>query len=403
VNATRDGLPGHAEPAIAASQRNPRHLLGASEFVTAGGGPRLVPGAFSSADGGRTWHDYGPLPLPPGYTHGDDVSAAYPGRVGLVAAEAYPAAGGSSVLVWRTTDGGRHFSAPADVFTAPAGTPDTDHPWLAVTGNGTAVIAWNWGDDLLASRSADDGRTFAAPRRISAPGDLHPNLAVVAAGPRGSVSVIYQAASAAGKGSPGGRPVTEIVTSPDGGLAFEPPDVLPAVAGYPFTAQPFASSLPTVTADPGTGTLYVALSQSLSQGAARQIVVYRSADHGRTWSAPASVSGGQHPRADEFQPSLTVDARGALYVSYYAYASGRVTAWLAASADGGASFHGHLRLGRPFDPACGLTGVWKVSPWFGDYQALTSGPGHLYAAWTDTGTGRPEIAVAAMRTLPSRR
>jgi hypothetical protein len=56
------------------------------------------------------------------------------------------------------------------------------------------------------------------------------------------------------------------------------------------------------------------------------------------------------------------------------------------------------RLGPPFDPNCGLVGAWKVSPWIGDYQGICSGGGRVYAAWTDAGSGRPEIAVAGVST-----
>jgi hypothetical protein len=119
--ATGDASRGHTEPAIAVSRMHPNNLLGAAEFVVPGRNARLVPGVFSSADGGRSWHTFGPLPLPPGYARGDDVSAAFDGATGLVAAEVYPAAdkstgasaapGSSSVLVWRTVDGGRYFAA----------------------------------------------------------------------------------------------------------------------------------------------------------------------------------------------------------------------------------------------------------------------------------------------------
>jgi hypothetical protein len=404
IIATRDDLPGHTEPAIAVSRHDPRDLLGASEFVTPGQNPRLVPGAFSSSDGGRTWHDYGPLPLPPGYSHGDDVSAGFAGRAGFVAAEAYRAAGGSSVFVWRTTDGGRHFSAPANVFTAPTGAPNTDHPWLAVTSGHGVAVAWNWGDALMFSRSADEGVTFGAPQRISAPDDLHPNLAVVVPGPQDTISVMYQAigSTSPGKGSTGGGPTTKVVTSVDGGLTFGQPYPLPPGTGYTFAAQPFASSLPTIAADPVTGTLYVAMSLSLLPGAPRSVVVYRSDDGGRSWS-PAVTASAQDPRADEFQPSLTVDEAGTVYVSYLSYAAGRVNSVLVASANRAASFGAPVQLGQPFDPACGLIGVWKVSPWFGDYQGLTSGHGHVYAVWADTGTGRPEIAFAAVRARGAQR
>lgn len=379
---TRDDRPGHAEPQIAVDPGNPERVLGAAEYVTSTG--TLVLGAFDSADGGRTWHDFRPLPLPAGYGHGDDVSVGFAGAVGLVAAEAYPQDGGGSVLVWRTRDGGRHFSAPEVVFTAPASGRNIDHPWLAVTTKQTVVLAWNLHDTLLAARSVDRGATFGPPQVISAAQDVQPNLAVVSAGPAGMVAVMYQAAA-------GKQTVTKVVTSLDDGRTFDTPRTLPVPPGYALDSAPFASSLPAFAADPRTGTLYVALAQPPADGASRDIAVYRSGDLGRTWSAPNTVGG---VAGDRFQPALAVAGNGTVYLAYYEYASGRVTRRLAASPDRGVHFPLRLPVSRPFDPNCGLVGVWKVSPWIGDYQGLTAGGGRVYAAWTDTSTHHPEIAVA---------
>jgi hypothetical protein len=390
---TRDDRPGHTEPQIAVDASDPRRVLGAAEYVLSGAPPSLVLGAFGSADGGHTWRDFGPLPLPPGYSHGDDVSVAFAGTVGLVAAEAYPDAGGSSVILWRTTDTGRHFALPEVVFTAPAGGRNIDHPWLTVTTEQTVVLAWNLHDTLLSARSTDRGATFDTPQVISAAGDVRPNLAVLAPGPRGAVSVMYQAILVGKDTEP--VPVTKVVTSVDDGRTFAAPVALPTPPGYAFTPAPFATSLPTLAADPRTGALYIAIAQSPADGAPRDIAIYRSTDHGRSWSTPTAVGAGT-PDADRFQPALAVADDGTLYVAYYSYGASRVTRMLAASGDRGAHFAVRQPLSRPFDPACGLTGVWKVSPWIGDYQGLATGGGHVYAAWTDATTSHPQIAVARL-------
>jgi hypothetical protein len=398
VIVTRDGFPGHTNPAIAIDHRDPRRLIGAAQFVTPGQDARLVPGAFWSADGGRTWRVYGPLPLPPGYHRGDDVSAGFTGRIGLVAAEAYADNGGSSVFVWRSTDGGRHFSTPTNVFTAPAGTRNTDHPWLAVTPGGTIAIAWNLNNDLLFSRSTDTGVTFSTPRRISAPDDVSPNLAVLAPGPNQQISIMYQAGTQAAQG---GKSSTTLktVTSPDGGETFDPTRSVPYQPEDGFTPEPFASSLPTAAADTHTGELYVAVARSPRPGSPRRIAVYRSSDQGRTWSPPVTVDSDPHnPDADQFQPSLTIDDNGTVFVSYYSLAAGKVSRILTASTADATTFTTPTLLGRPFDPACGLRGVWKVSPWIGDYQGLASAHGKVYAVWTDAGTGTAQIAAAALAT-----
>jgi hypothetical protein len=74
VQATTDAE-GHAEPSIAVDPRDPRDLLGAAQYLTAGGA--RLPGTFVSTDSGRAWHDNGPLPLPAGYTSGVDTTTAF--------------------------------------------------------------------------------------------------------------------------------------------------------------------------------------------------------------------------------------------------------------------------------------------------------------------------------------
>ena len=73
VQATHDSYPDHAEPALAINPRNPHKLFGVALYF--GQSPR--PGTFSSKDGGSSWHDGGPLPLPPGASGADNASAGY--------------------------------------------------------------------------------------------------------------------------------------------------------------------------------------------------------------------------------------------------------------------------------------------------------------------------------------
>jgi len=377
VLATRDHFAGHAEPALAVSPRDPGNLLGAAQFARPGSFTR-VPGTFYSLDAGRTWHDNGPLPLPPGYGSGDDVSAAFDGGTGLVAAEIYRADGSSSgVFVWRTTDGGRRFSMPVPVSVTSA---STDHPSLAVTagpgGRPVAGIAWSQGPSLLFSRSADGGHTFSRPRVISAPGDQHPDLAVTVAGPRQALSVVY------------GAPTIRVTTSHNGGQAFAAPVTVPGALAAQG-AQPYEVSLIGAAADPRTGTLSVTFAERTGQPARLRVVITHARAGGR-WATPAEVdpaAGG--PGSDQFQPSMTATATGQLYVTYYTAAAGKVTEYLTQPGR-----HSRTRpLGSPFDPGCGLTAGVKHIPWLGDYQTLASSAGTVFAAWNDGGTGRLQILV----------
>lgn len=375
VLATRDPFAGHAEPALAVSPRDPRNLLGAAQFARPGSFTR-VPGTFYSLDAGRTWHDNGPLPLPPGYDHGDDVSAAFAGGTGLVAAEIYRADGrGRGVFVWRTTDNGRRFSRPVPVSVTSA---RTDHPSLAVTtgvGGGPIVgVAWSQGPSLLFSRSTDSGHTFSPPQVISAPSDKYPDLAVVAPGPQGALSVVYAAAT------------IRVTTSRDGGQTFTAPATVPGALVTQGT-QPYEVSLIGAAADPRTGTLYVTFAERTGHPARLRVAITHTSTGGQ-WATPTAVdpaAGG--PGSDQFQPSVTATPQGKLYVTYFMAAAGQVTEYLTQPGR-----HTRTRpLGSPFDPGCGLTVGVKNIPWIGDYQALANGAGHTYAAWNDGGTGRLQI------------
>jgi hypothetical protein len=384
VLATRDHFAGHVEPALAVSPRDPRDLLGAAQFALPGSFTRL-PGTFYSTDGGRTWHGNGPLPLPPGYDHGDDVSVAFAGDTGLVTAEiARPNGSGSRVFAWRTTDGGQRFSVPVPVSGPPA---DTDHPWLAVTtgpaGRPVAGIAWSDGTSLLFSRSIDGGRTFSTPRVISASSDQHPDLAVVIPGPRHALSVMYSATTAGGK-----APAIRITTSHDGGQTFVAPVTVPgplATAG----AQPYEVSLIGAAADPRTGTLYVAFAEETGSPARLRVVLTHDSTGGH-WTAPTKVNPAPgDPRGDQFQPSVAVTSEGQVYVTYFVAAAGHVAEFVTETGERSRTW----RLGQPFDPNCGLTVGVKTIPWLGDYQALTGAADHTYAAWNDGGAGFLQILV----------
>src|SRR5260370_20597201 len=110
VQVSHDRFPAHAEPSLAVNPRNPRNLLGASQVF---GPTQHTIGTFVSFDGGLTWRDNGPLPLPPGTNWADDVTVAFDAQgTGFVAAMATswtPESGLSQIdrglYVWRTADG----------------------------------------------------------------------------------------------------------------------------------------------------------------------------------------------------------------------------------------------------------------------------------------------------------
>jgi hypothetical protein len=215
----------------------------------------------------------------------------------VVAAEAYRS-GGSAILVWRTVDGGRHFAPPMLVY----GMNDaTDHPGIATSPTGAHVyLAWSARMTLLFSASTDDGRTFGTPHPISSPDEQHPDGAVVTARPPNVVHVAYA----------GDRGPFEVVSSSDGGRTFGAPS---APAGAPMAAggsTPAVSTLLAAATDPRSGAIYVASAAYLPSTGHLGILLWHSADGGRSWPAPVRVDA--EPGADgsdHFQPQLAVIAK----------------------------------------------------------------------------------------------
>jgi hypothetical protein len=123
VRVSHNRFGGHIEPDVAVNPSDSRNLLAASQIVV---GPHLiVPGAYASWNGGETWRDDGPLPMPGGFPGGADTTVAFDSRGnGYVASPAYDRAGDGTpsrtrtgeILLSRTSDGGRSFAAPAVVY-----------------------------------------------------------------------------------------------------------------------------------------------------------------------------------------------------------------------------------------------------------------------------------------------
>lgn len=404
---SRDAYPAHGMPALAVDPRDRRAVIGVAKLFTRDGA--TLPFTFASVDGGVSWRDDGPLPLPSGYTFGSaDATAAFtPRGTGLVAATAWGPTSGA-IFVWRTTDGGWTFAPPVAVGRVPITMrrnalsrsllPDQPHLAVDMTGGphaGTVYLAFDYLTltgpaqaprvRVVLARSTDDGRSFTAPRTL--PGSWgRPNVVVR---PDGAVTVAYAALLAAG-------PRLAMARSIDGGQHFAAPAVIPwAPAVAPPSSAPWIRYWPSVAADPRDGMLYAAFCVARQGGARMDIALTRSGDGGRTWSSPVTIA--HDPLGDaanRFQAQLTVTPRGTLYVSYDALAHGHIGVYLARSSTHGATFDRAERLSAAaFNPDIGTGDIW-----IGDYQGLAAGDDRVYAAWTDTRDGRLNVVAATIRT-----
>jgi hypothetical protein len=398
----------YGEPSLAVDPRDPHNLLGAAQCFNGPALPR--PCTFASFDGGRSWRDNGPLPLPAGDRGGGDVTVAFDARGhGFVAAHAGAGWNVDSVLVWRTADGGRTFAPPVTVFRGHRGSTVVDHPSLAVDTAGGVAIAWTAADDqdirhsrLLFSRSADGGQHFAAPRVLGRPAAGYPGIPVMAAGPAGAIHVVFAVGQAR---DPMARPYAPmaryVVSSPDMGRHFGAPYPIGVAPGFGIVvAGQNMANIQAAAVDPHDGTLYVALVAYRPHSQRTMIVLWRSRDGGVTWRGPQQVD--DEPgadAADHTQPQIAVTPHGTVYVSYFGWVHGRVDVYLAASGTQGATFSAAERITTTsFDPT--LSDQQREgSPWIGDYQGLAVGGDRVYPFWNDTRTGHLQIFVAAVLPL----
>jgi hypothetical protein len=394
--------------------RNPRNLLGAAYLTPAAHSfdRGRIPGTFISFDGGVTWHDNGPLPLPSGYRNGSNMVVAFTAKgIGVVVVRLDNGPYRTGIFVWRTTDGGRRFSPPLALANGRDPAINVDHPWIAAapaaaSGTGAVYVVWSvttsHRSDIAFTRSDDGGRHFAAPRLITgaAPqGDVAP---VLTAGPARRVAIVYADAGAAGASTENAtsfqRLPIKIVRSADAGRHFSAPQEIALATIGVVSARPMPwFGEPVAATDPRDGTLYISFVRTQPGTARPAIVLMRSRDNGRTWVALKGVPHGSLTDSmDQLQPQLAVIMDGTLVVSYFALAHARVDLYLVRSDNQGARFEPPVRVtSRSWDPTLGIS-IGNGQFFAGDYQGLAAGPRTIYPFWNDTRTGRLEIFTAAI-------
>ncbi|HEU5391894.1 MAG TPA: sialidase family protein [Streptosporangiaceae bacterium] len=390
VQVSHDG-PRHTEPCLAVNPRNPRNLLAVSMSVL---------GTYVSFDGGLTWRSGGALRLPPD-SGGGNVSAAFDsaGR-GFVCGLFGSAGGGqTSVLVWRTEDGGRTFTPPAVVGQG----ANLDRPWLATDRHwpGVVHIAWSQGTSadlatglttgLRYARSTNGGRTFDAPRTITSRTTGLGNP-MVACGPPGTVYILYSEGTGAAGNAPADTPSTvTVVCSHDQGQTFRPPIALGRSTdflSFPGLRGGTGSSLPAIAAHPGRGLVCAAFTDHAAGASRVGVLLTASQDAGRTWSRATAVT--PQDQVTYFQPEVAIDDASRIGVMAFAMNQGKASVMLTISEPGSLRFGPPIKVtDQPFDPA-------KVNYQLGDYQALATTPGAFHPLWNDTRTGQLQLFTAAV-------
>ncbi|HEY8469150.1 MAG TPA: sialidase family protein [Longimicrobiales bacterium] len=266
-----------------------------------------------------------------------------------VAGRRFPA---SDLRLARSTDGGRTFE-PAVTVNDDAGGLPSSHTFhdIAVAPDGTVYVSW------IDSRERDRARAALGIVEDATMGH----------GGNGG------AAAAAGEADLPSSDV-RVARSTDGGRTFEPGVVV---------ARDVCPCCRTSLAVAPDGAVLVAW-RRVFDGDVRDIVVARSTDGGRTFSAPVRVhdDGWVIPGCPHAGASLAVDAAGRVHVAWYTGRQERQGIYHAVSTDGGLTFG---------DPRPLLAGGWvPVS-----LVRLAAAPeGGVWGAWDDRRAEQRRVTIA---------
>jgi len=442
MTACSTGRRSQNEPTVAVDPTNAMIMTAGSNDYCAeieNGSGNVWAGYYRSTDGGQTWSNS----LVPGYPEdGSTAGSASPAHGSCAAAgdptQSFDGAGhlyygficfnrvkptNGSIYLARYDDHGEDYVRTVRVE---RGTPSVwglfqDKINIAVDqGSGTPTagnvyVAWARysgqaaNNNIFFTRSTDGGRTFSKPTRITG-GQAEEQFADIAIGPDGAVYVTYR--EIAHQKSTENR--IRIVSSTDGGQSFSAPRTVAPIVPFESTDfgpdtcgdGPFAcdsgltyarfSSLSAVAAD-ATG-VHVVWNARNDAGQAK--VFARNSPDGLTWTDPAvtldaATTGHQFfPDIASNGSTLSVvfqDSRGdAAYspdlppgVTAAGTNSGNVVnTFVATSTDGTAWAEAPVT-------ANGTNPNWEVrsgmrSPFFGDYNYVSSTGTRVAAVWTDT-------------------
>jgi len=400
------------EVTLAVDPRRPRRLVAGwmqdlyNGYVTA-----------SSVDGGRTWSAPSVVPgvsacsggdadlgVDPWASIGSDGTAYISGFSLDLPDATVPAPVRSRLQVSTSRDLGRHWSQPHVITDdavvlndKPAVTADprrAGRAYLVWTRQSTAFGPLSTG--ISFTRTEDGGATWSAARTVLAPNPptLIPHGSELLVLPDGSLLVI--ATLLPGLVPDTGRflPHTvQVVRSADGGQTWSAPvtvaEFTTGDGGFHSGADPDSGDrLQAPSAFTGVdvapdGTVYLVWRHALSEQLS-ELRMSRSADGGRTWSAPRSVT---VPRAATFLPHLAVAGDGTVGLSYHdtrrdVAGDDAFTAdvWLARSRDGGRTWREEALVG-PVDLRRAPTReIPQAGRFVGDYHGFVGLPHGFLAA-----------------------
>jgi hypothetical protein len=293
----------------------------------------------------------------------------------------------NGIFVQRSLDGGKTWEPehiPVAEQSSTPGIPFEDKPYIIADTSkskyaGNLYIGWTrWrltDSQMLISRSTDDGKTWSAPVEI----DEHPGLPRDdngaaegfdgTVGPDGTLYVIWSQDDD-----------LMFTSSHDGGKSFSRARAIIHTAPIMFAIDTLdrANGFPQIAIDPTSKRLYVTWSDY--RNGDLDVFVSSSSNRGKHWSSAARVNNDPvHNGAEQFFQWLAVDpVDGSVNVVFYDRrvdpANKKQIVVLARSSDMGRSFMNYAWTDDPFEAG----GVF-----FGDYSGLAAYGGSVYGVWTE--------------------
>ncbi len=388
VNISNNPAPQN-EPSVKISRKNPARVVAAWRDFRLGVDPNAVRrvGYSYSSDSGRTWSTPALLDstLLPGLSRNSDptvgVDTAGNFYIGVIALTNTD--GNGTLAIYKSTDGGVTF--PIGVIMQQSGSEDkeyltTDFSSVSPHRN-TLYMSWtrftNNDAYIKLTKSSDGGITWSNPVNVS-DNQFSGQGSEPAVGLNGDVYVVWA-----------GGDIILFDRSTDGGSTFGTDQVI-ASGPTPFNLPNGVNTFPSIATNIKTnssrnGIVYVAFCDDRNGDA--DVFLIKSTDRGVTWSAPVRVNNDAVGNGKlQYWPWIAVNEQGYISILFMDTRNTpnltTIEAWLARSADGGATFTNEL-LSTQQSP----TAIPGSNVRFGDYIGNDFVGNRVVPVWTDERAG----------------
>jgi len=428
------GIPRN-EPTVAVNPHNPLNVIAAGLWEL----------RFST-DGGLSFSNAIPAPVPPGFGPAGDPSIAFDSQGRLFWSYLGFGSSGLHVFVSQINPStGAVVAGPVNV-TASAGFPGGSHDkqWLAADRfvgspfQDRLYVVWSdfsgpGGVTVRATYSTDQGMTWTPALTLSAPTEGFPWPTHNAVAANGDLYVSYHSQPSFSGGAPDGvSGQVFVLRSTDGGVSYPQKNTAygPGFADLTFNVQ-FASSrvLPNnrswmqgaaqawVLPNPlNANEVFVVAGDdptNTNHGAGfddTAVYIVRSTDQGVNWSPPVQIDSGPGTTIQFFPTAAIDDVSGCIAVTWYDSRNGATNAdgnflldvFTISSGDGGITFGPEVKLNdTPFDPDFGAADRFPPSRTLriGEYNGVAVDGQVGHAVWTGNNTTGQQILYDNFRCV----